>query len=292
MPKLKTLYEKQEDIPAGYEELYTEKGGKFELNGIEGVKTQADIDRVQSALTKERTDHKAVKEQLTNFTASLGDIDPTTIPALVEERDALKTQVESITKDGKLDESKVTERINAAVTQAVGPVKRDLEAAQRQLVAEQKKTEAESAEKTKLQANIKQERIRNQIRDAAIAAKVLPTAIEDAVLVGERMFDFTDEGKLITKDGVGVTPGLEPKEWAKDMQTTRPHWWPASQGGGAAGGVGANATGKNNPWSKEGWSVTRQGQMVKELGIEKASAMAARVGATIGQTKATPKEAA
>jgi hypothetical protein len=285
MPKLKTTYEKQDEIPDGYGDLYTERGGKFELTGIEGVKTQADIDRINAALAKERTDHKAVKTQLTELTTSLGDIDPTTVPAIVEERDALKTQVDSLAKDGKLDEGKVTERINAAVTQAVGPVKRDLDAASRQLDAERNKTKEREQEVANLKTQSRQEKIRMAIRDAATKANVLPTAVDDAVLVGESMFELTDAGTLVTKNDAGVTPGLDPKEWAKDMQERKPHWWPASQGGGARGGTGVNATGKDNPWSPEGWNVTAQGAKVRELGAAKAGEMAAKVGSKLGATK-------
>jgi hypothetical protein len=283
--KLKTLYPTAEEIPEGYADLYTERNGQFELNAVEGVKTQADIDRVNSALVKERNDHKVVKDQLTKVTAALGDIDPTTIPATLEELAEAKARLDTLTAEGKIDETKVTERIEAAVTRAVGPVKRDLDAAQRQLENERKKTAAKEAEVGALQGSIKQERIRTTIRDAAIAAKVIPQAIDDAVMVGERMFDYTDDGRLVTKDGVGVTPGLDPKEWAKDMMESRPHWWPPSVGGGSRGGPGSPPTGKDNPWSPEGWNVTAQGKVVREQGAEKAGAMAARVGSTLGATK-------
>lgn len=292
MPKLKTVYEKAEEIPAGYEELYVEKDGKFNLTGIEGVKTQADIDKLQEAARKEREATKAVKTQLDKFTAALGDVDPDTIPAKLEELNDANARLATLTAEGKIDETKMAERIDAAVTRAVGPVKRDLDAAQRQLIAEQKKTAEKETANAALQLSIKQERIRTTIRDAAIAAKVLPTAIDDAVLVGERMFDYTDDGKLITKNDAGVTPGLDPKEWAKDMMEKRPHWWPPSQGGGSRGGTGAQETGKGNPWSVDGWNVTEQGKKVRELGVAKAAEMAARVGSTVGATRPTRKQAA
>ena len=288
MPKLKTLYEKQEEIPDGYGELYVEKSGKWELTGIEGVKTQADLDRLNAALVKERTDHKAVKDKLTKF----GDVDPDTLPATMEQLNEANARLATLTAEGKIDESKVTERITAAVTSAVGPLQRDKQALERKLEAEAKKTAEAKAANDALQLSIKQERIRAQIRDAAIAAKVLPTAIDDAVLVGERMFDFTDDGRLITKNDAGVTPGLDPKEWAKDMMEKRPHWWPVSVGGGSRGGTGGGVNDKDNPWSATGWSITRQGQAVTELGLAKAGELAARAGSRIGATKPTPKAAA
>lgn len=49
--------------------------------------------------------------------------------------------------------------------------------------------------------------------------------------------------------------------------------------------AGGNVKGKNNPWSKEGWSVTRQGDVTKNLGVAKAAAIAASAGSFIGATK-------
>lgn len=290
MPKLKAVYESEAEIPEGYNELYQERGGRFELTGIEGVKTQADIDRMNTALVKERADHKVSRDELLNVKTALGDVDPTTIPATLEELEEARARLATLTAEGKLDESKIQDQITAAVTRAVGPVKRDLDAAQRQVTAEQKKLAEKDAENTKLQDGIKRDRMRSAIRDAAIAAKVIPAALDDAVLVGETMFELTTEGKLVTKNDAGVTPGLDPKEWTKDMMEKRPHWWPASQGGGAGGGRGGNLVGKDNPWSREGWNVTAQGQKVRELGAEKAAELANRVGAKLGDTKA-PKAA-
>jgi hypothetical protein len=42
---------------------------------------------------------------------------------------------------------------------------------------------------------------------------------------------------------------------------------------------------KANPWSKEGWNVTRQGAIVRDLGMEKAAGMARSVGCVVGSTK-------
>lgn len=291
-PKLKTLYEKQEEIPEGFGELYVEKNGHFELTGIEGIKTPADVERLQTALVKERNDLKAAKEKLSKF----GDFDPEALPALQEELTEAKARLETLTAEGKLDESKVTERINASVAAAVGPLTREKTALERAIETQKKLVADKESEIVNLKSEQKQERIRTRLRDAAVEAKVLPTAVDDAVLVGERMFDFNEDGKLQTKADAGVTPGLDPKEWTKEMMEVRPHWWPASVGGNARGGAGAPASGKDNPWSAEGWSVSRQGQVTRELmgahgrdvGLAKAAEMATRVGSKIGATKPPP----
>jgi hypothetical protein len=42
---------------------------------------------------------------------------------------------------------------------------------------------------------------------------------------------------------------------------------------------------RSNPFSREGWNVTKQGSLIKSLGPEKAAAIARSVGSYIGATK-------
>jgi hypothetical protein len=44
-----------------------------------------------------------------------------------------------------------------------------------------------------------------------------------------------------------------------------------------------------NPWSAAGWNISGQGAIVKSLGLERAAAMAAKVGCVIGSTKPNPR---
>lgn len=284
--KLKTMYEKQDEIPEGFADLYVERHGKFELTGIEGVKTQADVDRVSEALRKEKTDHKATKEALTKF----GELDPEKVPAQLEELEEVKAQLAAAVKDGKVDPEAVQERIDAAVNRAVGPLQRDKQSLEKQLQAKDKVIGEKEVAIGSLEGNIKRSKIEGLLRDNAIASKVIPTAIDDAVMVGVGMFEEID-GKYVTKDGVGVTPGLEPKEWYKDMQEKRPHWWPASQGGGSRGAGGAVGRNAENPWSEAGWNVTAQGAYVTKHGEAKAAEAAKSVNSKIGATKPTKQAA-
>ena len=41
---LKAVYSSQEEIPEAHRELFSEKGGKWEIQ-VEGMKTEADIER-------------------------------------------------------------------------------------------------------------------------------------------------------------------------------------------------------------------------------------------------------
>jgi hypothetical protein len=281
------MYEKKEDVPEQFLDLYVERNGKFELTGVEGVKTQADVDRVTEALRKEKELHKGAKAALEKF----GDLDPEKIPAALEELEEVKAQLATVTKDGKVDEGAVQERIEAAVNRAVGPLQRDKKALETQLQNKDKVIAEKDGAIGSLEGNIKRSKIEGQLRDNAIAAKVLGTAIDDAVMVGLNMFEEVD-GKYVTKDNVGVTPGLEPKEWFKDMQEKRPHWWPASQGGGSRGAGAPTGRNADNPWSPAGWNVTKQGQYIRQHGEAKAADAAKSVGSHVGATKPTPADKA
>jgi hypothetical protein len=279
--KLVTIYKTAEEIPEGFADLYSERNGQFELTGIEGVKTQGDIDRVQEALRKEKTDHKAVRDRLLKF----GELDPDVIPAQLEELTSAKAQLEAFTKDGKLDETKLEPIIEARIKRATGPLERDKSQLQRDLDAARKATEVAAAEVTGLKSTIVMTTVERTIRDAALAAKVVPTAIDDAVLNAMRVFEVTEAGRVLTKDNVDAMPGIEPKEWFKDQQDKKPHWWPQSVGGNSrGGGPGGGGLRAENPWSEEGWNLTAQGQVVKTMGPEKAAALAQQVGSKIGDT--------
>jgi hypothetical protein len=64
---------------------------------------------------------------------------------------------------------------------------------------------------------------------------------------------------------------------------------PLAVSGGTATKSGNIRPAATNPWSKEGWNVTKQGALVKSIGETKAAAIAAAAGSKIGATK--PNEA-
>ena len=281
--RLKTIYDTAEEIPEGYADLYTERNGRWELTAIEGVKTQADVERVQEALRKEKNDHKQTKLAFAPFEG----LDPEAVEKTTHDLEEAKAQLEAINKDGRIDETKLEPIIAARIKQAVAPLERDKTNLERQLDAQRKVVTEREGEVVSLRTSITMGDIERQIRDAAADAKILPTASLDAVRYGREGFEKTDDGRVITRDVAGVVPGLTPKEWFKDQMDKSPHWWPASVGGGSGGGGGPRGVygGANNPWSKDGWNVTKQGALITQLGMAKAGEIAAQVGSKIGDTK-------
>jgi hypothetical protein len=284
---LKTVYATREEIPEGYDALYTERNGQWELTGITGVKTEADIARIQAALVKERNDHKATRTSLSAFEG----LDPEVVSAQAIELEETKAQLAAIKNDGTIDETKLEPIIAARVAQRIAPLERDLRGVNAKLLDKDKLLAAKDGEVGQLRTTIVTGNVERAIRDAAIEAKLLPTAVVDAVMHGRATFEVTEDGRIITKDGSGATPGLSPKEWLKDMQEKAPHWWAPSVGGGSAGGGGGGPKGTyggaNNPWSAAGWNMTKQGALVRQLGEPKAAEIAAQAGSKIGATHPT-----
>jgi len=282
MALLNANYDAQDDIPEAYRELFTEKDGKWELTGIDGIKTQADITRIQEGLNKERKDHKETKGKLKAF----DNVDLEQNKKDGEELIELRTKIEA-GAGGEFDQEKFDEAVEKLATAraatASAPLKRDLDT----MTTERDELKTANADYAVKNTN---RIISDAVRKAAITIKVIDTAVEDVLLLGERIFEVAEDGSVITKDAVGVTPGIAPDIWLAEMQEKRPHWWPASQGGGA-GGSGDGGGFDKNPWSLEHWNLTLQGAAVK-ADRGKADRMAVSAGTTVGGLKPLPKKAA
>lgn len=270
---LEAIYKNIEDVPEQYRDLYSERNGQFELTGINGVKTQADVDRLSTALTKERDDHKATKTKFQVW----GDLD---YEETIAKLDKIP-ELEAAAKDGGVDEEKMNELVEARIKTRIAPIERKLEQATTALAEKDATISEYSAKETK-------RTIHDSVREALVETKVLDVAHEDALSLAERIFEVGEDGRVTVKDNVGYTPGIGPKDFLGEIQAKRPHWWAPSQGGGAGGGGGGGIKG-DNPWSKAGWNLTKQGAFTREHGVEKATEAAKLAGSTFGATH-PPKE--
>ena len=268
---LKIVEENLDLVDAQFHSLYTEQEGKYVLTGIDGMKTDADIARLNSALTKERNDHKAVKEKF----AVLAGKDPSDVIAQLDRVAELEAQVEA--SKGKIDESKIETMVETRLKSKLAPLERELQT---------EKTRAEQLEAQNKQYVEKEKTltIHSAIRKAASVANVRPEAVDDAIFLAERFFEINEDGSVIAKDIAGVTAGIDPAMWLNDLQGKKPHWWGDSIGGGAMGSGTGNFGGAGNPWSETHWNMTEQGKILS-ANPAKADQMAKAAGVNIGATK-------
>lgn len=274
---LKVIMDSLSDIDSAFHSLYTEKNGKFHLTGIQGVKTDQDIEALQTSLNKERNDHKDTKTKLDEYKdiRNLGF----SASEILSKLDRFN-ELELAAKD-KIDDKKIDEIVETRIKTRLAPLERDLNKAKEDLAKKDSMiSEFTVKEKTR--------RIHDAVREAATKSNVIPTAVEDIMMMAERVFDVDENGKVFTKDSSGVIPGIDPEVFLTEMQEKRPHWWPASSGGGSKGGSGSGFHGAENPFTHENWNLTKQGQLVAK-DRAKAEQMAKAAGTTIGGKKPVAK---
>lgn len=253
---LELSYESIDAVPEAFRGLYTEGDEGVSLTGVNGLKTQDDIDRLNTALGKERTDHKAAKQRVAQFDSFLNGRELDEIQTTLDEIDELKARLEA--GEGKgIDDEAIQQLVETKTKRALAPVERQLNQATEQLATV-------TAERDAANEQIRRYTIGDAIRSVAVESKMHSTAVEDCIDLGLRMMEITEDGQVLTRDEVGVTPGVDTKTWLSEMQQKRPHWWPTSQGGGATGGKGGAVAGVNNPWTREGWNLTEQGRIYRD----------------------------
>lgn len=258
---LKATYENKADIPAGYEDLYKEFKGKYEVQ-IEGVIAQSALEDTKKALSLQREDVKKLKEELRQFNA-LGSVEE--IKSIFEEKEELLNKVATggaSSEDAKklLEERK--QALEARYKREMEVLKKDLDGA---------KQESESLKKQLVQT-----KLHDEVRKAALKKEVIPTAIEDVLMWGERDLELQDDGTFKTK-------GLDSvDDWVSSLRNARPHYFPSSQTGSgsyATNGAGI-PTGTQNVFHKDHpMRETAINKFIKEHGQPKAKLHAQAVNA-------------
>lgn len=268
--KLTTL----EGLDATYHSLYTEQSdGSFLLTGVEGMKTQGDIDKVTQALVKERGDHKATKAKY----YLLGDLDPVDLLAQLDRIKELEAAA-----GGKLDETKINDIVEGRLRTKLGPIERENKQLKDQLAAEQQVS-------TELKSKDRKRTIHDVARSAAIKLGVITEALDDVLLYADSVLDLTEDNRVITRDQVGVTPGIDPEVWLTEMQQKKRYWWPGSQSGNSTGSGSGGISG-DNPWTATGWNLTKQGEVLSQ-DPKRADQLARSAGTTVGGPRPQPRAA-
>lgn len=216
----KFIIDRLEDVSEEVRKFYKKNAeGKYQLD-VDGVVAKERLDEF-------RENNISMKQQLD----ALKDIDPKRYQELL----ALdqKVREKQLIEAGKIDEL-VDGRVKAMReenSKVVKGLKEELSIATRQL-------------ETLL--------IDNAVKSAAIAAGVLPAAIDDVVLRAKNVFSL-EKGLPVMKDAKGeIVYGEDGKnpmsvaDWTKGLVKSAPHLFQGSQGSGATGGKGGQPTGGGN----------------------------------------------
>ena len=275
--KLKLTYKTKEEIPTGFEELYTEKDGEFVLTGVEGMKTDGDVTRVQQSLVNERKAHKDTRDKLNAITSAIGDLTPEQIVEKLDNVGELEAKVAALGKDANPEA--VDRLVESKVKRLLAPIERERDQLKKQVGDL-------TGERDGLAAERKSTKIGNAVRAIAQEMKVSGPAIDDVLLRANSIFELDEAGRVVAREGVeGVAVGLDPKGWLTDMQDKAPHWWGASVGGGAMGNKGGGVPAEGNPFSAKHWNMTNQAKYVQAHGMDKAQQLAKQAGTTVGGPK-------
>lgn len=274
MEPIEIEYDSFDAVPAVFKDLYEDVGGRAVLTKVNGLKTQKDVGAVQEALRKERDAHRQTSELLKPWKGLTYE----EVQAKLEKFPELEAAAE-----GKLDETKIDGIVQTRLKQKTAPLEVKL--------GEFEKNILERDSEIGRLRNVIQDRDRNEVvRAAATKAAVHASAVPDIEMNAKYMLEFDESGKLVTRADIpGVTPGLDINGWLKEMQKSRTHWWPESEGGGSRGGGGGGSFSKN-PWSADHWNLTEQGKVLQSEGREAADRLAAAAGSRVGSTTPTRKK--
>lgn len=231
MPKV--TFDSLDAVPEGLKDIAKDEGGKFVVDVV-GAAKLAEFRDNNIKIAQERDALKAYRDRLAPVVGD--DIDG--FVTSLQEMSGIVTQV----KDGKL---KGTEAIEAEVNNRVASMKTGFET---QLAeANQRLNQAVQV------AGAADQRYRRSIVDQAITAAVideqsgaLPTALPDILARAYNVFQVTDDGKVVAKDGDAIIYGADgaspmtPTEWVTGrLRESASHFFKNSNGGGAAGGGNA-----------------------------------------------------
>jgi len=90
-------------------------------------------------------------------------------------------------------------------------------------------------------------RVKDKLDPVFEGAAIAGTARPDVLARFNAEHELTEAGFVSKKDGTAV----EPSQWVEGLREQAPHFWPASQGGGAGG--------SNNPGAPAGAHVAKHG---------------------------------
>lgn len=230
---VKLKYGAKTDIPAEFQSLYVERDGAFFLD-VEGAVEKARLDEF-------RNNNLALQREIDALKEKYKGIDPQAIAKL--EEDKRKAEEARALKDGQIDQ---------IVASRVKPFQDQLQ-------------EHKAAQERLLQ-ELSVVKINNAAISAATKRGMRATAIPDLTSRARAVFRLDNNGNPVpyidgaVRYGKDGTSPMTVDEWAEGLVQAAPHLFESSAGSGAASQSSGGAQ-ERNPWAKEHWNLTRQGEI-------------------------------
>lgn len=245
--KLKATYDTQDEIPEQYRDLYVLRDEKYHFEGVEGIKTEADLLRVRAALVKEQTAHKETKKKFQLFEGM--DLDE-----VISQLDRIP-ELEAAAEKSDTSEAKIQSLVDAKIKTILAPIERESKQLKDKLATIEQENSQFKEEK-------RAATLEKAVLGAARELKVEPSMEDDVLRYCQAVCEVGEDGSVVTRDNTGVTPGIDPKSLIMDMIPKKPRWFQESVGAGLSGGKGSSSVA--NPWSKDNWNLTEQGRIFRE----------------------------
>lgn len=252
---LKFILPKDDTPPEGFADHYMQDAEGRWILQVDGAVPKGQLDEF-------RSNNVELKKKLEAF----GDADPKTVKALIDAKEEIEAE-----KD------KMGDKVNDLVEKRVTKIREETEG----------KLTGLQEERDKYRKQLADHRIDAALIEAGEAAGLRGSAREDLILRGRQIFSLDETGENIVAldadgnpkyDGVDT---LSPKGWVGSLVKEAPHLFDESAGAGSkGGGKGGPGHVGPNPFSKEGWNLTTQGELIRR-DRNKAKALAAQAGVTI-----------
>lgn len=247
---LEAVYSDKAKIPEGLAAHYKEIDGKFVLQA-NGMKTQGDFDNYADALKKRFADAGADFAKKGASGLSRDDV--------VE---VVNKALEKFAPPGGPVKGKANGKGSDDGDPEVGARLHDLERSVASLTEDNQKLKDE---RDAALGNSRDTTIRNALTESATKSGAAGAGVGNLVTLVAKNFEVAQDGTVVTKldAGSGVSPNQKPDDYFAAVSRDEAYrmFWPKSVGAGAdtgAGGAGGGGVGKDNPWSKAGWNLTKQ----------------------------------
>jgi hypothetical protein len=239
---LKFKYPSKDQVPSDHAALYTERDGAWFLNA-EGVVDSSTADEL-------RKQKSALEQQLNELNKRFDGINPDDVRAQLEEK--RKLEEAHALKTGEFD------KLLQSRTQTI---RSDFEKQLSSVVSER---DALTAKLTDIQIN-------QGVIIAGTRRGLRPTAIPDITARARSAFKlvngvpraFEPDGSTVRTGRDGVTP-MTVEEWIDAQVSDAPHLFEPNSGSGALGnGDSPSRHNITNPWKRETWNLTKQGELTR-----------------------------